>query len=319
MDPTTTIINRRRRRKVIVIMGPTGAGKSRLSIDLVTRYFHNAEIINSDKMQVYKGLNHTTNKITLPEQMEVPHHLLGVIDPTGPVFTPTDFRERGSGIISGLKSRRKIPVIVGGSNSFIYSLLTKRFDPGQDVFNGPDPDPVRSELRYDVCFIWVDVCLPVLNNYLSRRVDEMLECGMFDELSGFFRSGEYKKVNRSGLGQAIGVPEFEGYFSKFDKDEEKYDDDVEGYFGKFSERAGEYEDAVRRIKENTCQLAKRQVAKILRLRDGGWDLKRVDATEAFKAVLASDCGGGGGSRVTEIWEKQVVEPSMKIVKRFLDE
>nr|GFA78155.1 adenylate isopentenyltransferase-like [Tanacetum cinerariifolium] len=97
------------------------------------------------------------------------------------------------------------------------------------------------------------------------------------------------------------------------------DDDVEGYFGKSSERADEYEDVVRRIKENTCQLAKRQVAKILRLRDGGWDLKRVDATEAFKAVLASDGGSGGDSRVSEIWEKQVVEPSMKIVKRFLDE
>ncbi|PWA94801.1 adenylate isopentenyltransferase [Artemisia annua] len=242
-------------------MGATGAGKSRLSVDLVTRYFHNAEIINSDKMQVYNGLNHTTNKITLQEQMGVPHHLLGAVDPTRPVFTPSDFRRVGLDIIKKVKGRRKIPIIVGGSNSFIYSLLVNRFDPEKDVFNGPDPDPVCSELQFDVCFIWVDVCLPVLNNYLSRRVDEMLECGMFDELSGFFRSGEYKRVNASGLGQAIGVPEFEGYFSKFKDDdvEKKYDDDVE--------KKILYEDAVRRIKENTCQLAKRQIGKILRLRD----------------------------------------------------
>ncbi|KAI3720045.1 hypothetical protein L6452_20952 [Arctium lappa] len=317
MEPSTiaaaaaTTTTRRRKRKIVVIMGPTGAGKSRLSIDLATRFFENSEIINSDKMQVYRGLDITTNKITMQEQLGVPHHLLGAFDPTKSVITPSEFRKLASENISDIKSRRGLPLVVGGSNSCIYSLVTKRFDPKSDVFNGPDAHPVSSELRYECCFIWVDVCLPVLNQYLSKRVDEMLDSGMVEELAEFYRSGEHMRVKRSGLGQAIGVPEFEGYFRTFRR-MEKSSDCEEDVIGE-----GEvYDEAVRRIKDNTCQLAKKQVSKILRLRDAGWELKRIDATEAFRAVVTAESGGG---RVTEIWEKQVVEPSMKIVKRFLEE
>ncbi|KAI3699104.1 hypothetical protein L2E82_43149 [Cichorium intybus] len=304
MEPTTTAAlspnTRRRHRKIVVIMGATGAGKSRLSIDLATRFFKNSEIINSDKMQVYRRLDITTNKITMQERRGVPHHLLGAFDPTQSVVNPNDFRKLASDTISDIISRRGLPLIVGGSNSFIYSLVTKRFDPQSDVFNGTNPDPVSSEFRYKCCFIWVDVCLPVLNQYLSKRVDEMLDSGMLEELSEFFGSGEHLTVKRSGLGQAIGIPELEGYFRTVN--------------GTDAEKV--YNEGVRRIKDNTCQLAKRQVGKILRLKDGGWDIKRVDATEAFRAVMAADSGGG---RVAEIWEKQVVEESVKIVKQFLEE
>ncbi|KAD4983051.1 hypothetical protein E3N88_19722 [Mikania micrantha] len=306
ISTVSTITSRRRKRKIVVIMGPTGAGKSRLSIDLATRFFTNSEIINSDKMQVYSGLDITTNKISMQEQLGVPHHLLGTIDPTKSVFTPSDFLKLASEVISDVKSRRGLPVIVGGSNSLIYSLVTKRYDPKTEVFNGPDPFPVSSDLRYDCCFIWVDVCLPVLNQYLSKRVDEMLDSGMFDELVEFFRSGKHKTVNKSGLGQAIGVPEFEAYFKQIQ--------DFRRPDGGDSDEA--YGEAVRKIKDNTCQLAKKQVSKILRLRDAGWELKRIDATEAFRAVMSPE---HSGARVAEIWGKQVVEPSMKIVNQFLDE
>ncbi|KAK1425667.1 hypothetical protein QVD17_21022 [Tagetes erecta] len=312
---TTPPSFRRRKRKIIIILGPTGAGKSRLSIDIATRLlFTNCEIINSDKMQVYKGLDITTNKITLQQQLNIPHHLLGVIDPTKTIFTPSDFRKLASEIISDVKSRRGLPIIVGGSNSLIHSLVTKRYDPKTNFFVESDPnmDPDRdtdpNPLRYDCCFIWVDVCLPVLNQYLSKRVDEMLDSGMFEELGEFFRSGEHKRVKSSGLGQAIGVPEFETYFEKFPGFRRPESDG--------SDSGEVYSEAVKKIKENTCQLAKKQVSKILRLRDAGWDLKKIDATEAFRAVVTADCGGG---RVAEIWEKQVVEPSMKIVMHFLDE
>ncbi|KAK9074507.1 hypothetical protein SSX86_007105 [Deinandra increscens subsp. villosa] len=290
----------RRKRKIVLIIGPTGAGKSRLSIDLATRFFKPSEIINSDKMQVYGGLDITTNKITMPERVGVPHHLLGVIDPTESVFTPSDFRKLAAQVISNVSG---LPIVVGGSSSLIYSLVAKRFDPESDVFNGPDPDPVSPELRFDCCFIWMDVCLPVLNRYLSNRVDEMLDSGMFEELVEFFGSGGFDKVNRAGLGQAIGIPEFEAYMKKFPRI-----GDVESDEG--------YNEAVRRIKDNTCQLAKRQVGKILRLRDAGWDLKRIDATEAFRVAMAAD---SGGVKASEIWEREVVEPSVKIVEKFLKE
>ncbi|CAI9278581.1 unnamed protein product [Lactuca saligna] len=281
--------SRRRKRKIVVIMGPTGAGKSRLSIDLATRFFDNSEIINSDKMQVYSGLDITTNKITMQERRGVPHHLLGAIDPRKSVFTPSDFRNVAAEYINQIRTRRGLPLVVGGSNSLIYSLVTKRYDPKSDVFNGPEPQP-----------------------YLSKRVDEMLDSGMFEELSEFFRSDEHKRVNRCGLGQAIGIPEFETYFTNFPglrrTEGSVFEEDVMGQEA--------YDEAVRRIKDNTCQLAKKQVSKILRLRDAGWELKRIDATEAFRAVMTAE---RGGARVAEIWEKQVVEPSMKIVKHFLEE
>ncbi|KAA8529153.1 hypothetical protein F0562_034048 [Nyssa sinensis] len=302
-----------RDQKIVVIMGPTGSGKSRLSIDLATRFFP-SEIINSDKMQVYRGLDITTNKIPMRERLGVPHHLLGLFDPDEPEVTPSDFRSFGASAISAITSRHKLPLVVGGSNSFIYALVANRFDSESNVFDGLQPDPVSTELRYNCCFLWVDVSLPVLNQYLSKRVDDMLDSGMFDELTKFFDSEQYNEsesVTRTGLRKAIGLPEFEKYFKTFPPGGNRPmgsnpEDDV-------VLKRVLYDEAVRAIKYNTCQLAKRQVGKIQRLRDSGWDLRRLDATEAFRAAL-SDSG-----RWSDIWERQLVQPGMKIVKQFLEE
>lgn len=301
-------------------MGPTGSGKSKLSIDLATRFFPNSEIINSDKIQVYRGLDITTNKILMHERRGVPHHFLGEFDPEAE-FSPSDFRSLASKTIAQMVSRRKLPMIVGGSNSFIYSLLAKRFSPSSDVFDeSKSANSVSPELRYNCCFLWVNVSLPILNEYLDKRVDEMMETGMFEELASYFDSedddaNEADSVSLTGLKKAIGVPEFKKYFkrqtghdnsqSREDGDD---DDDVEGRLL--------YEEAVKAIKDNTCRLAKRQLGKILRLKEAGWDLHKIDATEAFRAAMMTS---KSGTRTAEIWEKQVVEPSMKIVKRFLME
>ncbi|KAK4378362.1 hypothetical protein RND71_000224 [Anisodus tanguticus] len=66
-------------------MGATGTGKSRLSVDLAT---HFREIINCDKMQVYKGLDIFTNKIIEIEKQGVPHHLIGLVDEVLGIFVP---------------------------------------------------------------------------------------------------------------------------------------------------------------------------------------------------------------------------------------
>ncbi|KAK4605922.1 hypothetical protein RGQ29_000275 [Quercus rubra] len=275
-------------------MGATGTGKSKLSIDLATR-FH-AEIINSDKMQVYNGLDITTNKIPLHQRCGITHHLLGEVDPVlHHDFSPLDFRNLAGSVISDIVSRRKLPLIVGGSNSFVHALLVDRFDPDSNVFDPSSRFFPSSTLRYNCCFLWVDVSMKVLSEYLSLRVEDMFDSGMLEELTEFF--SEFP--SRSGLKKAIGIPEFENYFKKYPP----HDGHEEAYM-----------DAVREIKDNTCQLAEKQIGKIVRLKRAGWDLRRLDATEAFREVMSNSNVSG-----TEIWERQVLEPSVKIVKRFLEE
>ncbi|KAL9229234.1 hypothetical protein vseg_004721 [Gypsophila vaccaria] len=291
--PSSPVV--KRMEKVVVIMGPTGSGKSRLSVHLAKLF--PGEVINCDKIQVYKGLDITVNKMSLKEQLGVPHHLLDEIESASQgEFTPSHFRSRGSQVVSDILKRGKVPYIVGGSNSFIYALLTQRFDPKRDVFKGLNQPSTK--LRYKCCFIWVDVSLPVLKKYLEKRVDQMIETGMVEELRKYFESGEWNNsAPNTGLRKAIGVPEFEPYFRSHHHDHE----------------LGLYEEAVRGVKENTCRLAETQLRKIKRLRGGGWELHRVDATDSITAVLQ------GTNSWPQIWENQVFEPSLKIVNNFLED
>ncbi|KAH0897322.1 hypothetical protein HID58_046890, partial [Brassica napus] len=276
---------RNRKDKIVVILGATGAGKSRLSVDLATRF--PSEIINSDKIQVYEGLEITTNQITIPDRRGVPHHLLGYLPSEDGELTAGDFRVDASNAVSDIVSRKKLPIIAGGSNSFVHALLAERFDPKIDPFSSSS---ICRDLRYDSCFIWVDVSEPVLFEYLLKRVDEMMGSGMFEELSGFYDPVKASRA-RFGIRKAIGVPEFDG-------------------------RRAAYDKAVGDIKENTLRLARRQVWKIEKLREAGWDIKRVDATASFRAVMMSS---SSSREWREIWEEQVLEPSVKIVNRLLVE
>ncbi|OAY31328.1 adenylate isopentenyltransferase [Manihot esculenta] len=319
--PISTLSLRRQKDKILVIMGATGCGKSKLSIDLATRF--QAEIINSDKMQVYKGLDITTNKIPIHERNGVAHHLLGVFDPLDGEVSASEFRLTAGLAISDILSRQKLPMVVGGSNSFIHALVVDRFNPDLDVFGGAS-NPVSTQLRYNCCFVWVDVSLPVLEDYLCYRVDEMLESGMPEELSEYYRWED--PASQPGLRKAIGVPEFERYFKRYPPGRAG----AGAGGGEWDEaQRREYEEAVREIKENTCELAKRQIGKMMRLKGAGWELQRVDATEAFREAMkvrtASDSSKNNKKkkrkkkRWMEVWERDVVQPSMKIVNRFLEE
>ncbi|KAL0556739.1 hypothetical protein IC582_005255 [Cucumis melo] len=290
---------------LLLLLGATGSGKSSLSIDLAARF--PSEIINSDKMQLYRGLDITTNKLPLSHRRAVPHHLLGDYDPLAGEVSPAAFRSHASAVISGVISRGNLPLVVGGSNSFIHALVAADFDDTQDVFCG-SRNRVSAEFRYRCCFLWVDVSFPVLKRYLSKRVDEMLDGGMLEELAQFYDPEMADLETRVGLRKAIGVPEFEEYFRRHHPKGRDY---REGD----PLQASAFEEAVRKIKENTWQLTKRQLWKIGRLRRAGWDLKRVDATAAVVAVLASEAA----EKRSEIWETQVVEPSVKIVKGFIQE
>uniref|UniRef100_M1DQM5 ATP binding protein n=1 Tax=Solanum tuberosum TaxID=4113 RepID=M1DQM5_SOLTU len=118
-------------------------------------------------MQVYKGLDIVTNKITHAEKQGVRHYLL-----------------------ENILKTQCVPIIVGGSNSYIQKLVE---------------DPVfMFKYKYDSCFIWIDVEQSVLNRRIDTRVDEMVNAGRVDEVRQIFMpDAEYTK----GFRRSIGVPE----------------------------------------------------------------------------------------------------------------
>ncbi|KAM7349301.1 tRNA dimethylallyltransferase [Cochliomyia hominivorax] len=109
-----------RKVPLIVILGSTGTGKTKLSLELAERF--GGEIISADSMQVYANLDIVTAKATKEEQSRAKHHLLDVATPNEP-FTVVHFRNKALPIIESLLAQSKCPIVVGGTNYYIESLL----------------------------------------------------------------------------------------------------------------------------------------------------------------------------------------------------
>lgn len=107
-------------QKVLVVVGPTGVGKTSLSIDLAKKY--NAEIISGDAYQCYKELTIGSAKI-LPEEMQgIPHYLVDNIS-YKEEYNVKIFQQKARAYIEDIVSRGKLPMIVGGTGLYIKSLL----------------------------------------------------------------------------------------------------------------------------------------------------------------------------------------------------
>ncbi|KFO32516.1 tRNA dimethylallyltransferase, mitochondrial [Fukomys damarensis] len=129
---------------LVVILGATGTGKSTLALQLGQRL--GGEIVSADSMQVYEGLDIITNKVSAQEQRICQHHMISFVDPLVTNYTVVDFRNKATALISLRKvsplamkyhdvflnvhiedifARDKIPIVVGGTNYYIESLLWK--------------------------------------------------------------------------------------------------------------------------------------------------------------------------------------------------
>ena len=106
--------------KIIVIAGPTGVGKTKLSVTLAKKI--NGEIINADSMQFYKGLDIGTAKITEEEKDGVIHHLFDIKD-VNDMYTIYDYQKDCRKIINDIISKGKTPILVGGSGLYIRAAL----------------------------------------------------------------------------------------------------------------------------------------------------------------------------------------------------
>ncbi|XP_010260619.1 PREDICTED: tRNA dimethylallyltransferase 2 isoform X2 [Nelumbo nucifera] len=328
---------KQRKPKLVIVMGPTGSGKSRLSIDLASHF--PIEIINADSMQVYEGLDVLTNKVSLHERKGVPHHLLGTISPNAE-FTSKDFRDSAIPTIDGILSRNCLPVIVGGTNYYIQinhflglyartGVLPSKLLQGKASENWGRVD----NFRYNCCFICVDASLPVLDRYVEKRVDSMVDAGLLNEVYDIY--GPTSDYTR-GLRQAIGVREFEDFLRIFHSNTNAshscitnahYDSSAGGGTSTSTNKGNmisrenlraildfsddDYykiilQEAIDKLKANTRRLVRRQKRRLTRLQTlFGWDLHYVDATEAI--LCNSD----------ESWQEQVVKPSVNVIRSFL--
>ena len=107
-------------QKVIVVLGPTGVGKTKLSIELAKIY--DGEIINADSMQIYKELNIGTAKITESEKENIPHHLFDIKE-VNEEYSIYDYQSDCRKMINTISQKGKMPILVGGTGLYIKSAL----------------------------------------------------------------------------------------------------------------------------------------------------------------------------------------------------
>ena len=107
-------------KKILVITGPTAVGKTKLSIELAKKY--NGEIINADAVQVYKGLDIGSAKVTEEEKENIPHHLFDIKD-VNEEYTIYHYQKDCREKIKEILDRGNIPILVGGTGLYIKAAL----------------------------------------------------------------------------------------------------------------------------------------------------------------------------------------------------
>jgi len=132
------VINEKNRPRVVIILGPTGAGKSKLAIEFAEEI--GGEIVSADSMQVYRHMNIGTDKPSPGQQKRVRHHLIDLVTPDQP-FHAGLYRTLGRRIIDQLHQNGKPIFVVGGTGLYIKTLT-------QGLFSSPKIDPmVRERLK----------------------------------------------------------------------------------------------------------------------------------------------------------------------------
>lgn len=258
---------------IIVITGPTGVGKTKLSINLAKKY--DAVIINADAMQVYKGLDIGTAKVKKEEMENIEHYLIDILD-ISKSYSIYDYQKDGRKIIDKFIVLNKNIIIVGGSALYIKALLYNytfkenminnnydnisteelyerliKLDKDIDVDRYNRRRIIRAlnyylenstsinenddgnELLYkDTIFIGLTTSRDKLYDLINKRVDNMINEGLINEVKYFYDNNLIERPLLTGIGYKEVISYFKGDIS--------------------------YEEMVELIKKNSRHYAKRQ-------------------------------------------------------------
>ena len=168
--------------KTIVILGPTGSGKTGVSIELAKAL--NGEIISADSRAIYKGMDIGTAKPTSEEMQGIPHHGLDLVEP-GERFTVADWKQYAKAKIAEIESRGKVPIIVGGTGLYIDALIYDYH------FKGPTGEKIgdfeqktcsdRKEVKGDYLLVGIKWPTEELRDRLNKRIIQMFRPALYDE------------------------------------------------------------------------------------------------------------------------------------------
>lgn len=279
-------------KDIIVIVGPTGIGKTKLSIELAKRL--DAEIINGDSVSIYKNLDIGSAKPTIEEREGIPHHLIDIRE-VGEDYTVFDYQRDVRQTIDEITLRNKRVIIVGGTGLYIkaglydytftegttynqYEDMTneeildriKKFKVAETpdvnnrkrlvrllnkVENNEDLTHNKDKLLYNIKTIGLTTSREILYERINKRVDIMINNGLLEEIKGL--KDKYK--NSRILNSGIGYKEFYDYL--------------------FNDK--KLEDVIEEIKQNSRRFAKRQYTFFKHQFDTTWfevDLDNFDNT-----------------------------------------
>lgn len=216
---------------IYVVCGPTGVGKTKLSVSLAKHF--NGIVVNADSMQVYKNLNIGTAKVTEEEKEGVPHLLFDVVSPTK-MYTIFDYQRDLRCVIDDNKG--KDIILVGGSGLYIKAGLydykfaleenhknfdeysneellemVKEKDPTSDIhvnnrkrlirkLNQKEVSLDGDKLLFDAKFIGLTTSREKLYDRINKRVDKMMEDGLLEEVKSLYDEGIRSKAIMTGIG-----------------------------------------------------------------------------------------------------------------------
>ncbi len=166
----------------VIILGPTGSGKTGVSIKIAKAI--GGEIISADSRAIYKGMNIGTAKPTKEEMDGIPHYGLDLVEP-GERFTVADWKSYAEQKIKDIKARNKIPMIVGGTGLYIDALIYDY------KFKGPTGHKIgdleqkscsdRTSVKGDYLIVGVKTEPEVLRTRLKKRIEQMFSPELFSE------------------------------------------------------------------------------------------------------------------------------------------